>query len=72
MTNSTVIRSLAPFTTYSYSVAAVTIAGIGPYSSISTVLTDEAGMCTCSTWSCMHATANMFHVYHQIIPLYKL
>ena len=44
-TNATVIDSLTPFTTYSYSVAAVTIAGVGPYSSIGTVLTDEAGTC---------------------------
>jgi hypothetical protein len=43
-TNSTIVSSLVSFTSYSYSVAAVTIAGVGPYSSVSTVLTGEAGM----------------------------
>lgn len=43
-TNSTVVRSLTPFTTYTLSVAAVTNAGIGPYSTASTVVTREAGM----------------------------
>lgn len=42
--NSTIISALVPFTSYSYSVAAVTVAGVGPYSSVSTVLTGEAGM----------------------------
>lgn len=45
VTNSTIISSLVPFTSYSYSVAAVTVAGVGPYSSVSTVLTGEAGIC---------------------------
>lgn len=44
VTNATTISSLVPFTSYSYSVAAVTVAGVGPYSSVSTVLTGEAGM----------------------------
>ena len=43
-TNSTTITSLNPFTTYTYAVAAVTSAGIGPYSTPDTAVTDEAGM----------------------------
>ena len=42
-TNSTTVKSLTPFTTYTYAVAAATIAGIGPYSIASTVVTGEAG-----------------------------
>ena len=41
--NSTVIGSLTPFTTYIYSVAAVTNAGTGPFSSPNTVTTAESG-----------------------------
>lgn len=41
--NSTVIGSLTPFTTYIYSVAAVTNAGTGPFSSPNTVTTAETG-----------------------------
>lgn len=41
--NSTEMRSLKPFTTYTTTVAAVTHAGIGPYSTAVTFMTDEAG-----------------------------
>ena len=41
--NSTEIASLRPFTPYLYAVAAVTAAGIGPYSVSSILTTDEAG-----------------------------
>ena len=41
--NSTVVGSLTPFTTYIYSVAAVTNAGTGPFSSPNTVTTAETG-----------------------------
>ena len=43
--NSTVIGSLEPFTTYTCTVAAVTVAGTGPYSPTITFVTDEAGLC---------------------------
>lgn len=48
--NSTIIRSLTPFTTYTYSVAAVTRGGIGPYSTAGILVTSEAGklMIMCS------------------------
>ena len=49
VTNSTTIGSLSPYTTYNYMVAAVTSAGIGPYSTPDTVVTDEAGI-----WSNSH------------------
>ena len=42
--NSTAINSLKPFTSYRISVAAVTRAGIGPYSIPTIILTDEAGI----------------------------
>lgn len=42
--NSTVIGSLSPFTSYIISIAAVTSAGIGPYSAAVTVMTAEAGI----------------------------
>ena len=38
-----VITSLRPYTTYEYSIAAETSAGMGPFSSINTIRTDEAG-----------------------------
>ena len=38
-----VIASLRPYTTYEYSIAAETSAGMGPFSSINTIRTDEAG-----------------------------
>lgn len=41
--NSSEISSLRPFMTYLYAVAAITAAGIGPYSVSSTLITDEAG-----------------------------
>ena len=41
--NSTEIRSLRPFTTYTCVVAAQTSAGIGPYSTTVMIQTDEAG-----------------------------
>ena len=41
--NSTEVASLRPFTPYLYAVAAVTAAGIGPYSISSILMTDEAG-----------------------------
>ena len=41
--NNTEIVSLRPFTTYLYAVAAITAAGIGPYSVSSILTTDEAG-----------------------------
>lgn len=44
VTNNTIVSSLSPFTTYTYSVAAMTIAGIGPYSVARVIRTDEAGM----------------------------
>ena len=42
--NSTKVVSLRPFTTYLYAVAAITAAGIGPYSVSSIFITDEAGI----------------------------
>ena len=42
--NSTVIGSLNPFTSYVITIAAVTGAGVGPYSASITVMTDEAGI----------------------------
>ena len=42
--NNTVITYLNPFTTYTITVAAVTSAGIGPYSSLLSFVTDEAGI----------------------------
>ena len=42
--NNTVITYLNPFTTYTITVAAVTSAGIGPYSSPLSFVTDEAGI----------------------------
>ena len=49
-----VITSLKPYTNYEYSIAAETSAGRGPFSSISTTQTDEAGeleehLCTINT-----------------------
>ena len=66
MANTTVISSLAPFTTYSYSVAAVTIVGIGPYSTVGTILTGEAGMHIIV----VKLHASMF-TYYIIIPPYN-
>ena len=42
--NDTVIGSLSPFTSYAISIAAVTSAGVGPYSAAATVMTAEAGI----------------------------
>lgn len=42
--NSTTVGPLTPFTTYTYSVSAVTSAGAGPFSTPGTVTTAEAGM----------------------------
>lgn len=42
--NSTEVTSLRPFTTYLYAVAAITAAGIGPYSVSSTLITEESGV----------------------------
>ena len=42
--NSTVIESLSPFTSYIISIAAMTSAGVGPYSAVVTVMTAEAGI----------------------------
>ncbi len=42
-TTSLILRDLLPFTTYSYRVAARTSAGLGPFSTPITFLTDEAG-----------------------------
>ena len=42
--NSTAIDSLNPFISYTISVAAVTSAGVGPYSAALTVMTAEAGI----------------------------
>ena len=41
--NSTEVASLRPFTTYTYAVAALTTAGIGPFSVLSILTTNEAG-----------------------------
>ena len=42
--NSTVIESLNPFASYIISIAAVTSAGVGPFSATVTVMTAEAGI----------------------------
>ena len=42
--NSTTIWSLDPYTNYGITVAAITRAGIGPYSTIITFTTDESGI----------------------------
>ena len=42
--NDTVIGSLNPFTSYIINIAAVTNAGVGPYSTAVTVMTAEAGI----------------------------
>lgn len=44
--NGTSIGSLKPFTNYIISIAAVTSAGIGPYSAAVTVMTAESGTIT--------------------------
>ncbi len=67
-TNSTIVSSLVPFASYSYSVAAVTIAGVGPYSSVSTVLTGEAGMYI--NFDPL-ATASMSHVLSQLPSVHQ-
>ena len=42
--NGTAIGSLNPFTSYTINIAAVTSAGVGPYSVTITVMTAEAGI----------------------------
>ena len=37
------VSSLKPFTTYTYEVAAMTVAGLGPFSNPITFLTDQTG-----------------------------
>ena len=41
--NRITISSLHPYTTYATAVAAITSAGVGPYSTIVTFITDESG-----------------------------
>lgn len=41
--NSTILSSLNPFTTYTFMIAAVTDAGVGPRSTAINFMTDEAG-----------------------------
>lgn len=57
--NSTVVGSLTPFTTYIYSVAAVTNAGTGPFSSPNTVTTGETGTLEGPKSIVCHSTANL-------------
>ena len=42
--NSTTIWSLDPYTNYGITVAAITRAGVGPYSAVVTFTTDESGI----------------------------
>jgi len=64
ITNSVVMRSLRPFTTYVCIVAAETSAGIGPFSIAITVQTNESGKSLKYSYILY---INLFGMYHSYI-----